>query len=93
MDSLSESTSVIRFSELKTEILGDFIILVSEDLDLVEVAEACALDDTSSFQTWMEKEQIRKPDADELGILKKTDDLFDCCIVKPFLFLQKVLIN
>jgi hypothetical protein len=93
VDSLSESTSVIRFSELKTEILGDVIILVSEDLDLMQVAEACALDDSSSFQVWMEKKQIRKPDADELGLLKKADDFYTCCIVKPFVFLKKVLIN
>jgi hypothetical protein len=90
---LSESTSKIRFSELKTEILADVIILVSKNLDLMAVAEACAVDDTSSFQDWMSKGLIRKPEGPEIESLKEEDALHMCCLVKPFVFLQKVMVS
>jgi hypothetical protein len=92
-EQLLESTSKIRFSELKTDILADVIILVGSDLDLMQVAEACAVDDTSAFQGWMENGQIRKPDSNELQRMKDEDELFLCCLVKPFVFVQRVSVN
>lgn len=93
LDRLKESSSRIHFSELKIDILADVLILVNADLDLMSVAEACATDNSVVFQEWLQKAQIRKPDVSELAVMKEEDELFDCCLVKPFVFLQKALVN
>lgn len=90
---LKDSTSRIKFSELKTEILSEVIILLSLELDLLEVAKACASDNSGLFKEWLDKEKIHKPEKSEIEALKKEDAYFDCCIVKPFLFLQRVFLS
>jgi hypothetical protein len=90
---LKDSTSRIKFSELKTEILSEVIILVNPELKLLEVAKACAGDNTELFKEWLSNEKIQKPEQDEIEALKKEDAYFECCIVKPFLFLQRVFVS
>ena len=92
-DKLVQSSSQIFFNELKIDILKDVIILVSPDLILIDVAESCALDDQHLFQNWVNKGLIKKPRQIEIDYWKKENTSFNCCIVKPFIFIQKASLN
>ena len=86
---LEETSSQINFNELKI----DIIILVSSDLELLDVAKSCANDDTASFQKWLDEKLVTKPTIDQIELWKKENSLFNCCIVKPFVFLQLTTLN
>ncbi len=90
---LEETSSQINFNELKIDILRDVIILVSSDLELLDVAKSCANDDTASFQKWLDEKLVTKPTIDQIELWKKENSLFNCCIVKPFVFLQLTTLN
>jgi hypothetical protein len=90
---LEESAGRVCFNDLKVDILKDVIFLVSPDLVLLDVAEACALDDGGSFTGWLEKGLVKKPEEVELSYWKEENVSFDCVIVKPFIFLQKAALN
>ena len=84
---LKQTSSQISFNELKVEILSEVIFIVSENLVLLEVAEACANDDKESFSFWIKDNLIRKPTSDEIILWKENNTIFECCIVKPFILL------
>lgn len=90
---LKNSSSKINFNELKLEIVKDLIILVSPDLNLLEVAEGCAKDDSASFKIWLENGLVKKPTYEQMLIWKAENKIFDCCLVKPFIFLQRPNLN
>ena len=90
---LKQSANRINFLEIKIDILKDVLFLISPDLDLLDVAEACALDNKDLFKKWIDQGLIRKPESAEIEYWKEENTSFDSCIVKPFLFLQKAALN
>ncbi len=90
---LKESTSKILWSEIRLSILKEVIILVTPDLDLLEVAEACALDKKEAFEKWLQEGKVIRTDSKQHQLWNERNPELECCIVKPFVFIQEVLLN
>ncbi|WP_013322844.1 DUF2288 domain-containing protein [Gloeothece verrucosa] len=82
---LSEQLADIEWNDLKPHAGRDALIIVANSLNLVEVAEAIALDNVPLVQEWMSQQLIYKPSAQQLMSWnedpKKT---FSALIVQPF---------
>ncbi len=89
-EKLKESSFTLKWSEINTSILKEVIILVSKDLDLKTVAMACASDDKSNFEKWLNLGQVIRTDQSHHLEWTKQDPYFDCSIVKPFIFVQEI---
>lgn len=90
---LEQSTARIRWSELKSDILKDVIILVSNDLNLIDVALACALDQKEAFENWLNQGKVIKTGATHHNAWAQRNPVFECCMTKPFIFIQEILLN
>lgn len=87
---LEQSSSRISWLEIKIDILKEVIFLVDKNLDLLEVAEACALDNKAFFEKCLIEGSIFKPQKEQTEVWTQNNTNFNCCIVKPFMFLQQI---
>ena len=91
---LKESSYRLKWSEINSGILKEVIILVSkesgENLDLNKVALACANDEKELFQAWIDDNKIIRTNSKHHENWNEQNPVFDCCIVKPFIFLKEV---
>lgn len=62
---------------------GAFII-VSEELDLVEVATAVSVDDSGLVQAYIDQKKILKPTEEQVQEWEKNKQRFVSVIVQPF---------
>jgi hypothetical protein len=69
------------------------VFLISEQLDLIEVAIAVALDKIEDIKTWQETGDFRRPDSYEVETWEKDPDkkMAQFIIVQPFVLIQKIL--
>lgn len=93
-------------SDLKTELLEnldeaewewliphaqrDAVIVVSDNLDLVEVGEAIASDNTQSVQNWIDEQLLTKPSPVQLGTWNsEPSKRFNTLIIQPYVLVQE----
>jgi hypothetical protein len=62
-ETLAEGLSEAPWSMLEAHAQRDAVILVSADLELLDVAVALAKDDGAAVTTWMSQGLLSKPDA------------------------------
>jgi hypothetical protein len=68
----------------------DAIIVVAVGLDLLEVGEAIASDDTAKVEVWIGEALIAKPSPEQMGEWNSDrTKRFDTLIVQPYVLVQE----
>ena len=88
-DSIKRDMAEISWAELKVRCPQDALILVSNDLDLVEVAVAIAEDNTEQVSDWMENGQIKQTSDKEVSHWDQKEPIFLGAYVTPFVLVQE----
>jgi hypothetical protein len=88
---LQESIDEAQLEWLKPFIQKEMAILVCEGLNLVEVGEAIAADNTTAVSRWISEQLISKPDSDRLANWNNSPDKrFNALIVQPYVLIQEI---
>jgi hypothetical protein len=88
---LREELDITAWRALRTHLCRDSVILVTSELDLVEVACCVALDRTPEVAAWIADGRLRKPTVAELASWERDLEApFRLLIVAPYLLIQPV---
>jgi hypothetical protein len=88
---LLEELAEVEWSDLIPHAQRDAIILVSDALNLIEVAEAIASDNVQLVQNWIATKLIEKPSQEQLSNWNSLPtSLFNTLIVQPFVLIQSI---
>ncbi|MCG5061140.1 MAG: DUF2288 family protein [Limnoraphis sp. WC205] len=69
----------------------DAVVVVNETMDLLDVGEAIANDNTSSVQHWISEQLIAKPSAQQVSAWNDNRaKRFNALIVQPFILVQEL---
>lgn len=67
------------------------ILLVDAELDLLDVAQKTAKDDTAAIGAWLNQKKLAKPVIEQLEAWNRTPDRpFRFVIVAPYVFIQEI---
>lgn len=87
--SLAELIDLAEWDWLKPHVGRDAVILVTPDLDLSEVGEALANDNTAVVQRWIDEQAIAKPSQSQLTEWDRSGTAkFTAMIVAPFVLVK-----
>jgi len=88
---LSETIDEAEWEWLIPHVKRDAVIVVSLDLDLLDVGEAIANDNISSVQRWIDEQLISKPSNQQLGLWNSNQQKrFNTLIVQPYVLVQEI---
>ena len=87
---LDENLDEAEWGWLIPHVQKDSVIVVTEQLNLVDVGEAIANDRVSQVQNWIDEALIAKPTASQIGEWNmQREKRFDTLIVQPFVLVQE----
>jgi len=87
---LADSVEQAKWEWLEPHLKRDALILVSPNLDLVEVGVAIAQDETSLVKQWIETGQLQKPSSNQLSLWhSQPSKSFKALIVQPYVLVQE----
>lgn len=67
------------------------LILVDVMLELSQVGERVAADDTTAVQTWLASHLLSKPTAEQVAVWDTTPEkIFSMLVVSPFVLIQEL---
>ncbi len=90
---LSQSLDEAEWAWLKMHAERDGLIVVSQDLDLLNVGVKLAEDNKSDIQKWIQEHKITKPTQEQLATWnEKPTKRFLSLVVQPFVLIQEVVI-
>jgi hypothetical protein len=88
---LSETIDEAEWEWLIPHVKRDAVIVVSSDLDLLDVAEAIANDNIPSVQRWIDEQLISKPSNQQLGQWNNNQQKrFNTLIIQPYVLVQEI---
>lgn len=88
---LMEAVDEAEWNWLAPHARRDSLIVVSADLDLVDVALAIANDNIPYVQRWIDESLIHKPSASELSLWNENQNKrFNALIVQPYVLVQEL---
>jgi len=82
-------TGTLEWGELVRHFAKGMVVIVKPELDLVEVAERLAADDTNQFNAWIEQGKIARALDDDARRWNKTKPLFWSVVVAPWILVQE----
>lgn len=82
-------TGTIEWNELVRHFAKGRVVVVATELDLVEVAERFAADDTAQFNTWIEQGKINRAQDDDARRWNEQQPLFWSVVVAPWVLVQE----
>ncbi len=85
---LKEMTGPVQWEWLKPHVQRDAVIIVNSQLDLTEVGEALATDNTQAVKHWITEQLLVKPDAEQLTLWSSDNKRLNSLIVQPFVLVQ-----
>lgn len=89
-EQLSELLDEAELEWLKPHIQKDAVILVSPDLDLLDVGVAIASDNTQSVQHWIGEQLLVKPSSEILDRWNSNPDRkFQAMIIQPYVLVKE----
>ncbi len=69
----------------------DALIVVSADLDLLDVGVAIANDDVAHVQPWIDQKLIQKPSPDQIKTwTAASNQRFNALILQPYVLMQEI---
>ncbi|HAA32375.1 MAG TPA: DUF2288 domain-containing protein [Cyanobacteria bacterium UBA8553] len=88
---LAQSLDEAELDWLKPHIQRDVVLVVTQELDLLDVGVAIAQDDIVSVQHWISEQLLHKPFAEQL-VEWNTDHSkrFQALIVQPYVLVQEL---
>jgi hypothetical protein len=87
---LSENVDEAEWDWLIPHVKRDVVIVVSPQVDLIDVGVAIASDKTSDIQVWMDEALLTKPSNIQLGEWNANrSKRFNTLIVQPFVLVQE----
>ena len=88
---LLEEKTEISIKDLKVHQKRRALVLVSETLDIAEVAALVALDDKKSIENWLSNNLIKNVEDDQFEkMMHSNDKIFSFIIVQPFVLIQSL---
>lgn len=88
---LTEGLDEAEWEWLIPHVQRDAVILVASGLNLLDVGEAIANDNTQSVQQWIDEQLITKPSVDQVGEWNgDRQKRFNTLIVQPFVLVQEI---
>ncbi|MGF1478786.1 MAG: DUF2288 domain-containing protein [Cyanophyceae cyanobacterium] len=89
-EQLTEELASVAWSTLIPHAKRDAVIVVNDTLNLLDVGEAIAQDDSALVQNWISRELIHKPYANQLTAWNsEPGKAFMTLIVQPFVIVQE----
>ena len=68
----------------------DHLLLVSKELDIIDVAMRVAQDSVPHIEKWLVNEEIRKPSLNQITTWESSPEMeFDFLIVQPWVLIQE----
>ncbi|NEP45839.1 MAG: DUF2288 domain-containing protein [Okeania sp. SIO2H7] len=87
---LKENLDVAEWDWLIPHVKRDALVVVTPDLDLLDVGVAIASDNVSSVQRWISEALIYKPSAEQISEWNQDRaKKFDAIIVDPFVVVKE----
>ncbi len=87
---LDENLDEAEWGWLIPHVQKDSVIVVSAELDLIDVGVAIASDKVSQVQNWIDEALIAKPSAAQMGEWNiEREKRFNTLIVQPFVLVQE----
>jgi hypothetical protein len=88
---LQKEIASISWQEILPHAKRDVVVVIAPQLDLLEVAEAIALDNTSLVSSWITEKLVTKPSATQLTDWNTNPEKeFSAAIVQPFVIIQPI---
>tara|TARA_B100000029_G_scaffold235542_1_gene232681 strand:- start:2251 stop:2565 length:315 start_codon:yes stop_codon:yes gene_type:complete len=86
---LQEEKTEISIKDLQVHQKRRALILVSDTLDITDVAVLVALDDKKSIENWLSKNLIENVEDDQFKkMMHNENKIFSFIIVQPFVLIQ-----
>lgn len=92
-DKLKAEVGVVSWSWLRPHQKRDILFLVSEEIDLVEVAVEVAEDRVAQIKTWLKNGALVRPTSTQVEEWERDGGLFSGIIVKPYVFCKVAVVN
>lgn len=87
---LTEMMDTVEWSWLVPHAKRDALVVVTPGMDLLEVGEAIANDNTLAVQHWISEQLLYKPAEDQLNTWNQAPQTqFVALIVQPFVLIQE----
>lgn len=91
---LEEDVANISWQEILPHAKRDAVVVIDQTLDLIEVAEAIALDNTSLVSNWIAEKLVAKPSASQLNDWNNQPEKeFTAAIVQPFVIIKPISVS
>ncbi|AUX40951.1 hypothetical protein SOCE26_023530 [Sorangium cellulosum] len=89
-EQLARTLGEVFWTDLRAHVARDAVILVAADLDLLDVGEAIASNDTATVEAWIADGKLTKPTAEELSRWPLQLELrFMSLVVQPFVLVRR----
>jgi len=85
---INNETSQINWGELQQFFAGGWLIYVSSNTDLLDVAVAFSQDDKEIVSKWLTSGEVAKVTDDQAKQWHKQDTVFWSTVVKPWVLIQ-----
>lgn len=86
---LNLETGVISWQELVRHFARGVVISVSEGLDLIEVADCMARDDTEQLKQWLDQGTVLRASDDNARDWTSREPDFWCVVTAPWVLVQE----
>ncbi|HWT70969.1 MAG TPA: DUF2288 domain-containing protein [Oxalicibacterium sp.] len=86
---LNMETAQMAWSELLRYFAGGHVIVVSSDLDLVEVAARFTVDDTAAVQRWLDEGRVARASDDQARDWLEADAMLWTVVARPWVLVQE----
>jgi hypothetical protein len=89
-DQLARQIGPVLWSDIRPHLARDGVILVSAQLDLLDVAEAVARNDTDRVSAWIARGEVDKPTPAEIERWSSDESLrFVAVVAAPFVLVHR----
>jgi hypothetical protein len=86
---LTEMLDEAEWEWLMPHVKRDAVVIVTPDLDLIDVGIAIANDNTTAVQRWISEQQIYKPSPAQISVWEQEQShRFQALIVQPYVLVQ-----
>ncbi|MFK7856939.1 MAG: DUF2288 domain-containing protein [Granulosicoccus sp.] len=86
---LNSETAIIAWSELVRHFARGVVINVGAQLDLLDVAECLARDDTGQLQVWLDTGRLERATDDNARDWTNREPEFWCVVTAPWVLVQE----
>ena len=87
---INNETSQINWSELQRFFAGGWLIYISNDSNLLDVAVAFSLDNKEEVSKWLTTGEIAKVSDEQAKLWYQQNTVFWSTVVKPWVLIQPI---